>query len=620
LLLRRKKKATMTMMENHMVTRRQLTRGGEEAKSTRSGASMRRASACLHAAAVIAALATLAAVRAEGAGGTVLLKTDNVADGYYYGLGGTSVDRYITEYRLGDAPLSSIVCGARVFELNQGTTPPLPMGYELRREDPANPGYPNLGAAGLIAAADPGSTGPCVTGAIVPRIVTFGGGSGVTWPSGNHYLCAIEPVHGSGGLDFCGVLLDTSSAAQGASKVWSGGAFMAIPWNHFLEENVATASTAVFRARYHGNRRFPADPGATVLYANRPNAAGTTTDDRLRLTFSVDNNTALPLPLILEFSANLTGIVPGGGILPLTRRFRPVGGGGGPIVNPISVAPGRTIFRLEVPAALPRRATALAPLNIPFTFRAVDAVSGAQYALITQDMGLRATPGEPDDAVPEAFVITRSPSSAGDALAVRYAGIDLPRSAPYRVSGVQLVGGEIGGTGLSGFDAVELRLADPVLPDTPDLSPTGLLTRVGVIDGLGDIPMGPAPWFRTLDVPDFTLDPTQTPSSPTDVYAHVLLLPGSTIAVATALGADRAPGRTLLGNSMFSLGAAVPYTPDPAANHMIRLLIGGRYSTLPGDDGAGAGAGAFGGPSPPGEFAFESGRCVAIDRFGRRIE
>ena len=124
------------------------------------------------------------------------------------------------------------------------------MGFELRAEDPANPSFPDLSTGGLIATADPGSLGPCSTNPVAPRVVTFGGGSGVSWPSGNHYLCAVEPPRGAGGLDFCGVLLDTSSTPLGASKVWSSGVFTVLPWNHFLEENVANASNANFRVRY----------------------------------------------------------------------------------------------------------------------------------------------------------------------------------------------------------------------------------------------------------------------------------------------------------------------------------------------------------------------------------
>lgn len=583
------------------------TRGWQSFEATRFGRGRRRASAV-----ILALAAALAAARADAAGGTVLLKTDDGADGYYYQLSGSGADRYVTEYRVGDAAPFAVICGVRAFELNQGAPLTAGMGYELRAEDPTNPGYPDLSNAGLIANADPGSLGPCLTTAVAPRSVTFGGGSGVGWPAVNHYVCAIEPPAGPGSLDFCGILLDTSSAALGASKVWSGGAFGPIPWNHFLEENVAASSAAVFRARYHGNRRFPGDPGATVVYARRANAAGSTTDDRLRLTFSVDNNTPLPLPLILEFSANLTGIVPGGGILPLASRFRPVGGGA-PIQSPVSVPPGRTIFRLEVPAALPRRAELLAPLNIPFTFRAIDGVSGAQYALIAQDIGLRPTPGEPDDGAAEAFVLPRSPAAAGDALAVRFAGIDLPRTASYAVTGVQIVGGEMGATSLPGFDAVEVRDADPVLPNTPDLSPTGLLAIVGAVDGVGEIPMGPTPWFRTLDIPDFTVDPTLSPSLARDLFGQVISLPGSTTTSGVVLGADRAPGRLLQGNSSFSLGGAVPYTADLQSNHMIRILLDGRFATL-----ADASSGPY--PGDAAEFAFESGRFVAIDRFGRRIE
>jgi len=554
-----------------------------------------------------AAACALVAPRAEGTGGSILLKTDNGFDGYYYRLSGTGSDLYITEYLAADAQPRAVICGARIFELNQGMPIPGQLTCELRLEDAANPGYPDMTSAGLFASADLGSLGPCLTSVAAPRMATFNGGAGVPWPNANHYVVSTEPRHGPGTLDFCGILLDTSSPPLRAAKTRSAGTFGVLPWNHFLEENVGMIAAFSFRVRYHGNRRFPGDPGSTVVYGLRANAAGQTTDDRVRLTFAVDNNTASPATFELEFGADLTGLVVGGGFVPLTARFRPVGGGA-PVTNPVSFPPGRTILRLEIPAALPMRASRLAPLNIPFTFRAVDTATQTQLAFIVQELGLRATPGEADDGSPEAFFVPRSPVMASDALAVRFRGIDLPRSAPFSVTGVQLAGGEFGGSGLPGFDAVEVRTADAVLAGTPDLSPGGLVAAVGAADGVGEVAMGPPPWFRALDVPDVSFDARGLPSG-IDLYGQVLFLPGDTAARATMLAADQMPGRTLLSNSFLSLGGTVPYVADPNSNYVIRLLLDGRIGTL--EDGRADGDGR----RRP--FGREVGRFIPIDRFGR---
>src|SRR5262249_7017817 len=148
---------------------------------------------------------------------------------------GSGVDRFIGAYFAGDFDPGAILCGARVRELNQGAAPFGTMGGDLRAEDGANPGYPDLSGAGLIATVDPASGSTCATTGAIPRIFTFGGGGGIPDVAVNKFISAIEPVHGPGGLDFCGVLLDTSSAPQGRSKVFSGGAFGSIPWNHFVE-------------------------------------------------------------------------------------------------------------------------------------------------------------------------------------------------------------------------------------------------------------------------------------------------------------------------------------------------------------------------------------------------
>lgn len=122
----------------------------------------------MRALAVVVVVVTSAFARAAvAAGGDVCLKTDGVPDGYCYGLSGSGVDRCITEYDVvRDACFDpgAIICGARVRELYQSAAPAPVLLFELRCEDPANPGYPELAAPGLLAAADAGSL------ARVPRV------------------------------------------------------------------------------------------------------------------------------------------------------------------------------------------------------------------------------------------------------------------------------------------------------------------------------------------------------------------------------------------------------------------------------------------------------------------
>jgi hypothetical protein len=50
---------------------------------------------------------------ALASGGTIVLRMDNSADGYYTALGGSGNDRFINLYPAGTSPSRSIICGAR---------------------------------------------------------------------------------------------------------------------------------------------------------------------------------------------------------------------------------------------------------------------------------------------------------------------------------------------------------------------------------------------------------------------------------------------------------------------------------------------------------------------------
>jgi len=558
-----------------------------------------------------------AAFDCDAAGGTIALRTDGTADGYFFGLGGSGVDRFINEYPAGTLPPGSVICGARVLESNHGSSPRGVMGGEIRAEDPGLPGYPDL-VAPPIATADPASTGECSSGG-VPRIFTFGGGLGVAPPPGSHFVCAIEPVHGPAPLDFCGVLIDTNGPNLGVAKYYSGGTFGALPWNIFVEEIVFTPGGLGLRARASGSARFPGDRGVPVVYTTRPNAAGAVTDDRITLSMAFDNGTGAPLSRNITICADPSVVGPGRARRPVTGFFTPVGGGA-PIVNPVVLPAGRTILRLEVasPVALARiaRFTAARPVNLPLRVvaddPAVDTVACGLEAVIagaTVDrlVGLRRRAGSADDGTAEQFLVPQLPSAPGDSIQARSSVLDLPR-VPYAVSGLEIVGGEFGNPGQPGLDAVEVRVPDPVFADSPDLSSAGLLRTIGTRDGIGEIPLGPPPTTAVLDFPNLAVSPAVTPLS---LFTVAVILPGSESDV-TAVALDTSPAATvLIGDSSVTRGGLPPATPI-VGNAMLRLLLDGDRATL---EGGGAGATAS-----PGATLRVGDGLIAIDRWGRRID
>lgn len=560
-----------------------------------------------------------AADTAFAAGGVVALRTDNGADGYYYGLRGTGADRFINEYRAGTFEPGTIICGARWRELNHGTIPPPGIGGgDLRLEDAANPGYPNL-AGGLVATVDPASQGTCAGG--TTRLFTFGGGAGVPDPVVTNYVSAIEPVHGTGGTDFCGTLLDTSSASQGFARVYSGGVFGVIPWNHFIEAIVVTPKRMDLNVRASGSARFPGDRGIPVVFTDRPNAAGSITDDNITLSISIDNGTGALVGRHLEICADRSVIAPEKGLTPIKGYFRPVGGGGA-IMNPLVLPPGRTVLKLEVSTASVKQKAANVvnkrALNLPLRvlvddpFLDTDACAldaGEDVDDEVQELGLRRRAGSADDGTMEAFFVVQSPSRLGDSLNVRFKAIDLPRVA-YDVTGFEVVGGEFGGSGLPGLDAVELRAEDPIFGAAPDLSPQGLVRSFGSVDGIGEVPLGPAPATAVLDTADVPIDPAAAPHLATDLFVLGVLLPDETVAT-TSIGVDAAPADTILGDTSFTVSGLQPntYTLENAA---LRLLLGGDRATLaPGAERRATAA--------PGAFSRPVGTYVAIDREGRRL-
>lgn len=539
------------------------------------------------AAGLAAALLTSADV-ALASGGSVIRKTDGTFDGYFYALAGTGVDRYVTRYKPTDLDTQSIICGARVGEINPSGIVGGPMRGDLRFEDPGSPGNPDLSPAGLIAFVDPTSIGTCSTNPNQPRTFTFGGGGGIPAPPGRTiFLSSLEPPHGPGANDVCGLLTDTNSPISGDCSFRSNGVFVRPPFDHFNEIIAFGVQPPAFRAGLaHGKPRFPGDEGLPVYFARRPAADAAlphrATDDVVSITIVLDNpGPLLPVVIDLSIAVDLSVIAPGKGMKEILRFFRTVGTGA-PVINPITIPDGRTILRLGIPGDLPSRFQKRTPVNMPFVMTIIDHGSGNPISSRTDVLGLRSIAGIPDDSSAELFVTAQPPpSQPGDALNVKHAAIDLPTTVPYRVSGIELVAGEFDGAGLPGLDAVELRVEDFVFTGSPDLSPLGLLRSVGVADGIGEVPTGPPPTTVTLDLPlDLPVDPTMPGGSPGDLFVSAVLVPGETTPH-TAIGADRT-FETILPYSSATRGGVVPVVPDPQSNFMLRLLLNGEGGSFTG--------------------------------------
>jgi hypothetical protein len=561
----------------------------------------------------------LAANTAFAAGGTVALRTDNIADGYYYGLSGSGVDRYINEYLANTFDPGTIICGARWRELNQGTIPPPGVGGgDLRLEDPGNPGYPDI-VGGLIATVDPASQGTCAGG--TTRIFTFAGGAGVPDPLANHYISAIEPLHGTAGLDFCGTLLDTNSPYQGFAKYYSGGVFGALPWNHFIETIAFTSKRMDLNIRASGSARFPGDRGIPAVFTTRVNSGLSVTDDNITLSISIDNGTGGSIGRNLKICADQSVISPAKGLKEITGFFRPVGGGGA-IMNPLTLPAGRTILKLEVSAASVKAKAATIVnkkvLNLPLAVFVDDPGvdtdacgldGGADIDDETQQLGLRRRPGSADDNSIEAFFTVQSPNQPGDSLNVRFKAIDMPKIG-YTTTGFEVVGGEFGGSGLPGLDAIELRIEDAVFEGDADLTAVGLVESFGAADGVGSAPLGPPPTTAVFNSGDDFVDPTLDPGLVNNLYVRGLLLPGEAATV-TAIGADTTPSDTVLGDSSFTVSGIQPSTYT-LNNFALRLLVNGDRSTL---ESASSPA-----KMAPSAYLRQAGKFIAIDRSGNRIQ
>ena len=328
----------------------------------------------------------------------------------------------------------------------------------------------------------------------------------------------------------------------------------------------------------------PAPEAKPVLFARRACDAasgpcrtagdGGTTDDFITASIDVTNSTPATLRLNLRIEADLSDLVPGGSpSRDVTRFFRPLAGGS-PIENPMTFPPGTTTLELDVKKAIGRNLVNRFPANVPFVVRLeAPGARGLVLDFSVGVLGFRPAAGYYDDCVVEENLLPRDPVQAGDALVVRFDAQDLPDpAAGWDVRGVEIVGGEVGGSGLSGLPLVELRLEDGANPGQPDMTAAGLLRSAG------PVAFGAAPATAYADFADLLHFP---PAAGTpDLFVLAYLNPGDSLgSAATAIAASSgANGAVLVGNSSALLGGATPLAPIAGRDLMIRLDLGGELS------------------------------------------
>jgi len=356
-----------------------------------------------------------------------------------------------------------------------------------------------------------------------------------------------------------------------------------------LSEGQGNNSRIDVTARVSGSSRFVGDSGLPVVFTNRLNAESPTnpTDDNITVTAVIDNMFGGPVSRTFRICTDLSVIVPTRGATEITGAFTPVGGGG-QVMNPLTFLPGRTVLRLEMTAlsaktklgSIVNRLPANLPIRVLVDEPGADADACALDGSTDVDetesvIGLRRRPGSSDDDSAEAFVVVRPQTGEGDSINAVHRAVDMPK-VPHVISGVEVVLGEFGGSGLPGLDAVEVRRCHLIFPGSPDLSPGGLVRTVGAVDGVGSVAGGPPPTTVVLNVADYPVDPA---TAGDDLFVRAVLLAGQISAV-TAVGVDQDPTETLLGDASFTLSGDTPANDLPSGNAMLRLLLDGDHGTL----------------------------------------
>lgn len=556
----------------------------------------RRAFSIVAAAAFSTASLALVPPSALASGGSIVSKNDGV--GIYDGLclGYTSdgsVQEYVTRFRAGEldptaigVPGSTIVCGSHLWVYSFDPGPAVYHGAcVLRPEDPANPGYPDFTAT----IADDPAAGVYPPG-YSDSFAVFGGGAGVAIDgTATVFLSWIHPGDQPPGSFFVCPMQDTTNPA-GASNdsliVTSGtmGKDTIADWQ--MDLTVFQTSPVNARFSAHGSQRFPGDKGNSIVYSQRPNSGAAASDDTVSFTLVLDNDTGAPFSADVKIEADRSGALP-----PLGKGFKDITGFFAPkIASPVVLPVGRTVINGSLKRPVKPAFYSLMPIQLPGRVTVSEAGSGLVADTESDVWGLRNYAGQYDAGTDEVASLVNTPSLPGDVVAVQFRAIDLPSTADYLLSGTTVVGAEFGGSGLPGFDYVELREEDPILV-APNDSPSGLLRSVGANDGVGEIPVGGGgvAVARTVNfVPDLLVPVSDPTFTTTNYWIKVGIRPGDDFATsATAVVMDN-QAATRQGTSYFVSGGGSPVYSRIGVggiqnfNAEVRLELDGQSGTLPG--------------------------------------
>ncbi len=347
--------------------------------------------------------------------------------------------------------------------------------------------------------------------------------------------------------------------------------------------------------RTHGTPRFLGDPGLPVWFIRGDDTANCV-DDNISISITVDNQAQTSISSqLLSVEADLSILNPAFGVRDLTRFFSvtrysdPIGGTlhSRSLVanNPYTWHPGRTVIQAAIQVAIHDRFRNFLPANVPFLVRSRAAAGGVPSDSSDSMLGLRRHRGQVDDGTAEAALLVQSPSQTNDLIAQRFAVNQLfPRCAgspspEIDVTAIQV--GALSNGGAGGFDAVQLRRNDAIIPNSADPTPNGLLGGIGAIgDGLADVPVFPDPngLCALVSVP---LGHTPV-RDVDDLWVTVYLSPGDSILGGTAVCADQSPNTELF-ESFYSEAGFQPYSPEffSESNWIIRLVFTHSFSGFP---------------------------------------
>ncbi len=535
------------------------------------------------------ALALLLALSgpAAAAGGVSLAKHDNGgSDGWCSPFSnGQDMNFWAIRYNAHELDPTAVICQGHAFIYNfQNTTDPSSANYEprdlsttmdLRSEDPLNPGFPDISSAGVLATA--GST------IIRPGYTNhYGQFNYAPDPGQTIFLTWTEPLSTStSGLALC-TMLDVNnprgSSNDSRSVTAAGTTGLNPTWDYIGSIFVAHTRPANMRLLTRGSQRFAGDRGLPLVFTRRPNAGPVPeTDDFIYFDAVVDNNGSSPVTANLAIQVDRNVFTGGSPVWrDITNFFSPR------IVNPMVFPPGRTIVTSRITRAVKSRFLALFPVNIPARALLTDPDTSALVDGEPGVWGLRPSPGEFDAATDDVAFIVRSPAFTNDSVAVRYHAYDMPKVG-YVISGIGVASVEVGGSGLPGFDAIELRAEDPVT-GFPDKSAAGLLRSVGIVDAVAEVSIGGTGGtivdaaFDTIDV---FVDSRFGESG--HLWVEIFFGPGDGAANGTLVMADNRAA-TRLPNTYFTERSAnyVRLRDFSIQNYnaQIRILTDGRFRTL----------------------------------------